>query len=94
MGTESGSTVTENPVLYCLPLVKELEQCLELEHRHVGEEDRVCVEGTLGRGADLGSVRKREHGIEDGRVLSQEVLVDTEKTVLDLHAYTTKGERR
>ena len=85
MGTHGGTQAT---VLHCLPLVKESEQRLELEHCHVGEEDRVRVRGTLDRGADLSPTRKREHGIEDKRVLGQEVPVHTEKTVLDLHRYT------
>ena len=84
MGTHGG---TQASVLHCLPLVKKSEQRLELEHRHVGEEDRVCVRGTLDRGADLGPAWKREHGIEDEGVLGQEVPVDTEKAVLDLHRY-------
>ena len=71
--------------LLALPLVKEPEQGLELELRHAGEVDRVCVGGALGcGGADLGAARKGEHGAEDERVLGQEVSVNTEKTRLDL----------
>jgi hypothetical protein len=93
MGTHGKREHTQAPVLYCLPLIKEPEQRLELEHCDVGEEDRVCIRGTLDYGTDLGHARKREHRIEDERVLGQEVPVNTEKTVLDLQG-RGESERR
>ena len=81
-GHRTGSLLS---LYFDLPLVKEPEECLKLELRHAGEEDRVCVGCALSScGADLGTARKGEHGTEDERILGQEVPVDTEETTLDL----------
>jgi hypothetical protein len=79
-----------------LPLVKEPEECLKLELRHAGEVDRVCVGCALrsSRGAVLGTAWKGEHGTEDERVLGQEVPVNTEETILDLHTIGCESEHR
>jgi hypothetical protein len=69
-----------------LPLIEEPEECLKLELRHPGEVDRVYIGCALSnRGAGLlVTARKGEHATEDGRVLGQEVPVNTEETILDL----------
>jgi hypothetical protein len=60
--------------------------CLKLELRHAGEADRIfvaCALSSDGTGLPA-AARKGEHGTEDGRVLCQEVPVNTEETILDL----------
>jgi hypothetical protein len=78
---------------FCLPLVKVPDQCLELELRDGGEVDRVRVGSALdGRSAIIvSSTWQRKHGAEDERVLGQEVPVNTEKTILDLHTTRSKA---
>jgi len=70
-----------------LPHIKVQEQRLELKLGHSREVDWVLVGSTLDRcGAILvRNARQRKHRVKDGRVLGEEVPVNTEKTILHLY---------